>query len=84
MCLKSPKAPPAPPPPELPPPQEEPPAPPPADPVAVAEGVKQTRTQDKQKAAFLAGQNRKTKDGAAGLLTPAGGGASATETLIGG
>lgn len=74
MCLKSPKAPPPPP----------PPAPPPAEPMAVAEGVTKTRTQDKQKAAFLAGQNRKTKDGQAGLLTPAGGTTSATETLIGG
>jgi len=44
------------------------------------------RSQDKQKAAYLAGKNRQTQGGNAGLLTPAAGAGagSATDTLIGG
>ena len=58
------------------------PEPPPPEPEAVGEGVKKARAQDKQKQAFLASQTKKSKDGQAGLLTPAASGA-ASPTLIG-
>jgi len=76
MCIGgTPKAPPPPPMPAAPPP----------DPKPVGEGVKETRAQDKQKAAYLASQGKRKDSGsaAAGLLTPAS--TSQTQgTLIGG